>query len=165
MKPDPKSSFRVNELLLRYKRTRLEAPATTKSAADVFAFLMPLIGWRPREVLVSLALDGHNQVIGMEYVSMGTNMSAPAVPAEIFKALLLCNASAFILAHNHPGGDPAPSENDRTLASLVAHTGALLGLRMLDFIVIARERYVGLEESTPAWRDHPFQGRPHGSKE
>jgi DNA repair protein RadC len=163
-KPDVTRSFVVQELQLRYKNIRLESPATVRCSADVAAFLQPLISWKPREVLVSIAVGTQNEVIGLEYVAQGTNMSSPAVPGEIFKALLLCNASAFIVAHNHPHGNPDPSDNDRTVASLTAHAAALLGLKMLDFVIVARDRHHSLEDSTPAWREHPFEGRPHGSK-
>jgi len=164
-KPDVKESFVVQELQLRYKRVRLESPAILRSSTDVAEWLRPLIAWKAREVLVSIAVDNHNNVIGLEYVSQGTSMGAPAVPGEIFKALLLCNASAFIVAHNHPHGDPSPSDDDRATASLTAHAAALLGLKMLDFVIVSRERHHSFENSDPAWREHPFQGRPHGSAE
>ena len=60
----------------------------------------------------------------------------------MFKALLLANAAAFAVAHNHPSGDPTPSKEDIEITRRLREAADMFGIRMLDHIVIGRERYV-----------------------
>ena len=66
-----------------------------------------------RERFLTLLLDGRHKVLGLEEVSVGTATASLVHPREIFKGIILANAVAFILVHNHPSGDPSPSREDR----------------------------------------------------
>ena len=140
-------SFKCRELQVRFKPTRYEAPASITNPQNVHAFLAPIIDNLPREQLFSIALDSRNQVIGFEIVSQGSASTALAIPAEVFKAVLLTNATAFILAHNHPSGNPEPSIEDRNTAKNFARAAQLLGLRMLDFIILTSETFYSFASS------------------
>jgi DNA repair protein RadC len=142
-------SFKVRELQVRFKSTRYHAPAKITSPQNAQAFLLPIIKDLPREQLFSLALDSRNDLIGFEVVSQGTADSAYALPAEVFKAVLLTNATAFILAHNHPSGNCSPSQEDRNTAKNFAHAARLIGLKMLDFIIVTGETYYSFAQSDP----------------
>jgi DNA repair protein RadC len=153
---DLNGSFKVDELQLRYRRRAFPCPAHITTCVEAAAFLQPILGDRPREVLVTIALNPMNDVIGLEFVSTGGTNQAFAIPGEIFKALLLCNASAFIMAHNHPSGHAEPSEQDRALSAMVNHAARMLGIKMLDSLVITRDDFHSLESSDPDWRTHAF---------
>ena len=142
-------SFKVRELQVRFRSTRYKAPANITSPQNVHAFMKAIVKDLPREQLFSLALNPRNELIGFEVVSQGTADSAYALPAEVFKAVLLTNATAFILAHNHPSGCCDPSAEDRNTAKNFAHAARLLGLKMLDFIVVTAETYYSFAQSDP----------------
>jgi DNA repair protein RadC len=65
----------------------------------------------------------------------------------VFKAALLANAAAIILAHNHPSGDPTPSPEDAVVTTRLRSAGTLLGVEVLDHVVIGDGRYVSFRET------------------
>ena len=67
-------------------------------------------------------------------------------PRDVFKAAILANAAAVILAHSHPSGDPTPSRDDVELTSRLTAAGVLLGIEVLDHIVVGDGRYVSFKE-------------------
>lgn len=152
------ASFKVDELQLSYRRRRFQSPGPQlRSPEDVHRFLVPVIAYAPREKLVSLALNSANHIIGLEIVATGATNAATAVPAEVFKALLLCNATAFILAHNHPSGNPQPSDQDLALSAMLNFSAEALGIKMLDHIIVCREEFISLELNRPDWRKYRFR--------
>lgn len=117
-------------------------PIPFRGAADIYALLREEAAVWDRERFVTLILDNKHRLIGVEEVSVGTLTSALVHPREVFKALLLANAAAFAVAHNHPSGDPTPSKEDIEITRRLREAADMLGIRMLDHIVIGRERYV-----------------------
>ncbi|WP_461369209.1 JAB domain-containing protein [Candidatus Darwinibacter acetoxidans] len=99
-----------------------------------------------REHLIMLALDAKNGIIGFHTVSIGTLDSSLCHPREIFKAAFLMNAARIILAHNHPSGDPTPSDGDIILTKRLVKAGILLGVPVLDHIIVGEYRSVSLAE-------------------
>ena len=97
-----------------------------------------------REHLIMLALDARNGIIGFHTVSIGTLDSSLCHPREIFKAAFLMNAARIILAHNHPSGDPMPSDGDIILTKRLVKAGILLGVPVLDHIIVGEYRSVSL---------------------
>jgi len=140
-------TFKVKELQVRFKATRYRSPARITSPQDVYEFLRPMTRNQPRERLFSIALSPGNQVIGFELVSQGTANASLAYPCEVFKALLLTNATAFILAHNHPSGNPEPSLEDRQIAERISKAAQLIGVELLDFIIVTDERFYSFAQS------------------
>jgi DNA repair protein RadC len=65
----------------------------------------------------------------------------------VFKAALLANAAAIVLAHNHPSGDPTPSEDDCRLTRRLVEAGQLLGVEVLDHIIIGDGKFVSLHQA------------------
>ncbi|MFY4729575.1 JAB domain-containing protein, partial [Nitrospira sp. BLG_2] len=87
------------------------------------------------------ALDAKHSVIGINTVSIGSVTLSIVHPREVFKPLILMNASAVILAHNHPSGDATPSQEDRALTRRLKDSGELLGISVLDHVVLGEDRY------------------------
>ena len=150
MKVQLNGSFKCRELQVRFKATRYEPPAQITAPQHVHTFLVPIVKDLPREQLFTLALNSRNELIGFEVVSQGGADSAFAIPAEVFKAVLLTNSTAFILAHNHPSGNVEPSPEDRNTARNFAAAAKLLGLKMLDFMVVSRDSHYSFAQSEPS---------------
>jgi DNA repair protein RadC len=97
-------------------------------------------------------LNTRRRLIGLETVSQGTLDTILVHPREVFKRAIAANASAVVLVHNHPSGDPTPSEADIKVTRDLIRAGQLLKIEVLDHVVIGQrttERqkdYVSLRE-------------------
>ena len=89
-----------------------------------------------QEAFVVIALNAKNRVIEKHLISLGTVNSALVHPREAFRALIQSGASATILAHNHPSGDPAPSAEDIKITRQLVSAGEIMGIKVLDHVVI-----------------------------
>lgn len=107
--------------------------------------LLPLlldIRSKKKEHLVAFFLNARHQLLTMETVSIGTLTASLAHPREIFAPAIGQAAAGVILAHNHPSGDPSPSEEDIRLTRRIQQAGQILGIELLDHLIVAeRGRY------------------------
>lgn len=117
--------------------------ARPSAAADLFR---AYIGDSDREHMVAMFLDAQNRFIGVHTISVGTVDSCMVNPREVFKAALLCNATSLVLAHNHPSGDPVPSQDDIRLTRELQQAAELLDVPVMDHIVVAESSYASLME-------------------
>ena len=99
-----------------------------------------------QEVLIVMLLDGRNHLLKEETISRGTVNGTLITPREIFMEALKYHAVAVVLVHNHPSGDPTPSECDREITERVYTSGELLGVKLLDHIVIGDQKYISFRE-------------------
>jgi DNA repair protein RadC len=99
-----------------------------------------------REAFVILALDSRHRLIGEPRVQQGGFCTVEIVPRDVFAHLAREGAAAAIFMHNHPSGDPNPSEADRMLTWRLADVGSGMGVRVLDHVIIGRERYFSFAE-------------------
>jgi DNA repair protein RadC len=113
---------------------------------DAFEILGPEIGARPQEVFVAVLLNSKNQVLKTETVSVGTVNASIVHPREVFKPAINASATAVILAHNHPTGNPEPSREDILITERMVKTGRVLGIDVVDHIIVAADRYVSMKE-------------------
>ncbi len=97
-----------------------------------------------REKLICLHLNVRNMVISYEVVAVGTLTEAPSHPREVFKGALLANADSVILCHNHPSGDPQPSEDDILFTKRLKEAGDILGISLLDHLIFGDNSFVSL---------------------
>lgn len=98
------------------------------------------------EVFALLMLDGKHRVIAFIELFRGSLDGANVYPRDVVKIALEHIAAAMILVHNHPSGDPEPSQADRTLTDKLKEALNLVGVRTLDHIVVGREGCVSLAE-------------------
>src|SRR5262249_20842761 len=101
-------------------------PIQTSTAAA--SLLRPCFNGLDREQFVICGLDAKHRVIGINIVSIGSLTLSIVHPREVFKALILMNAAAFLCVHNHPSSDPTPSPEDRLLTQRLRHAAELLGI-------------------------------------
>ena len=111
------------------------------------AFMCERLACEAVEVFGVLCLTTRGTIIGFHEVSRGSLNVTIVHPREIFKAALLANAAAVILAHNHPSGDPSPSPEDHTITTRLRRAGRLLGIEVLDHVVVGHDgRYYSFYE-------------------
>ena len=121
---------------------------------DVASYLRPTIAHLPQEQLRVLWLDTRNQVIGQHMAHQGTGNAAPVRAADVFRPAMAAGATAIIIAHNHPSGDPTPSHEDINITKLLRKAGNELGIELLDHVVVGRtasgREYASIEEIVPS---------------
>ena len=100
---------------------------------------------RNRFLVLCLATKLH--VIAYHEVGRGTLDTVLVHPREVFKAALLANAAAIVVAHNHPSGDPSPSPDDRDMTRRLVAAGGVLGIAVLDHIIVGDGGYYSFKES------------------
>lgn len=116
----------------------LSVPLQTSTAAA--ALLRPCFDGLDREQFVVCGLDAKLSAIGINVVSIGSLTLSIVHPREVFKALILMNASACLCAHNHPSGEVTPSQEDRVLTTRLRAAGELLGITLLDHLILGTDR-------------------------
>lgn len=114
-------------------------PAATKD------YIKYRLGSYEREVFALMLLDNQHRLIEFTELFYGTIDSASVYPREVVKACLEKNAAAVILAHNHPSGDPTPSQSDRRITQRLKDALALIDVRVLDHIVVGEDCYSMVE--------------------
>ena len=111
-----------------------DALASPKAVRD---YLKLTLARLPHEVFVAVFLTSQNRVIEVEEIFRGTLTQTSVYPREIVKLALAHNAAAVIFAHNHPSGEPNPSQADRALTKTLAEALALIDVRVLDHFIVA----------------------------
>lgn len=119
-------------------RPQVTSPET---AADL---LVPELYGRDRERCVAALLDTRHRLVRVATVSVGSVDHTFMAPREILRDALLANASAIVLAHNHPSGDPEPSRDDESVTRRLVQAGRVVGLDVLDHLVVGGSRWVSL---------------------
>lgn len=114
-----------------------------QQVADVFT---KLIEHEAQEVFVVIMLDTRHRIMGWHEVSRGTLTASLVHPREVFAPALRLGAAAVIVAHNHPSGDPEPSEEDKTVTERLRDAGKILGVPMLDHVVVGAGKWVSMRE-------------------
>jgi len=117
------------------------------SAEDAAAVVASYLKGADREHCVVVLLDARHTVIGLNTVSIGTVSASLVHPREVFKPAILANASAVILAHNHPSGELEPSEHDVDLTRRLIEAGKLLGIELLDHLILCDGAHLSLRAS------------------
>jgi len=91
---------------------------------------------RTEEVFAMLTLDTKNKITGVFEVSVGSLNQSLVHPREIFKRAIVNNANSIILLHNHPSGNPEPSQDDIATTQRIYECGKLLGIHVLDHVIL-----------------------------
>jgi DNA repair protein RadC len=111
-------------------RPRLRGPE------DVVQFMAPQLRNLRHEEFHVIILNTRHRVLSTERVSQGILDASLVHPREVFAPALQARASAIILVHNHPSGDPEPSPEDRRVTRQMSEAGDVLGIRVLDHVIV-----------------------------
>jgi DNA repair protein RadC len=117
------------------------------SSAEVAAVVRPLLYALLTEAVLVVVLDGAHRVRRVERVASGGSSHCAVSVRDVLGTVLRYDGVAFALAHNHPGGDPAPSSADVTFTGRLQEASHQVGLRMLDHVVIAHDRWRSITAS------------------
>ncbi len=112
-----------------------------RTANDVFEYASQRLPSNDKEHFMVLHLDSKNMIIKDEIVSTGILNASMVHPREVFKSAIKESANAIILVHNHPSGDPTPSEDDRKITKILCDAGKLLDIKLLDHVIIGDTPY------------------------
>ena len=129
----------------------LATPLTTGTriggSHDLFQHYYPLLRDLRHEVFKAVLLDAKHCIIRDSTVSEGSLTLSIVHPREVFNLAVRESAAAVIFLHNHPSGDPQPSEEDRALTIRLVSAGDILGIRVLDHLIIGDGKYVSFADS------------------
>jgi len=133
------------ELGRRFLSPIRQQEVVLNNSDDVFKYLHDL-GNLKKEHLRGLYLDARGNLLLDEVLALGTLTTSTVHGRDVFLPALKCYASAIILAHNHPSGDPEPSPEDVLLTKKVREAGRILGIELVDHIVVAGQSYVSMTD-------------------
>ena len=150
--------------IVRARRSGYGVRRRMRSSGDIYESFKDHFAHLDREHFVVLLLDAKNAMLGFHTVSIGSLTSSLVHPREVYKLLVLYNdltelnenavisavcthsirasAAAMVLLHNHPSGDPTPSQEDQHITTRLRDVGDLLGIRVLDHVVFGDGSYV-----------------------
>lgn len=117
-----------------------------KTPDDVAGILKRRLGDKKKEYFTILALDSRHNLIRDIDISIGSLNASIVHPREVFKEAISASAASVILVHNHPSGDPTPSDDDIRLTKRLVEVGKLVDIEVLDHIIIGAGRVVSMKE-------------------
>jgi len=118
---------------------------TVKSPEDAIKSVKNQLKGKKKEHFLVLSLDTRNHLINTQTISIGSLDSSIVHPREVFKEAISSTAASVIFAHNHPSGDPTPSEDDIKLTKRLVEAGEILGIEVLDHIIICDKDYISMK--------------------
>ncbi len=133
------------DLQLMFEATRrlvaqpLTRTTVISSWSALLSYLQVTLAYEPREQFRVLFLDKKNQLMADEVMGTGTVDHAPAYPREIMRRALELSSSNVILVHNHPSGDPTPSQGDIEMTKAIIAAGKPLNITVHDHLIVARQ--------------------------
>jgi DNA repair protein RadC len=126
---------------------RLRRGVPFASPRQIFEHYHALLRDLKREVFAVVLLDARHRVMCHEVVSEGSLTQSIVHPREVFLPAVRESAGAVVLVHNHPSGDPSPSDEDVAVTRRLVHASELLGIRVLDHVIVGDGCYASFQEA------------------
>lgn len=117
-----------------------------RSPSDLYQVFRPLMADLPQEQIRVANLSVRHEVLSTRMIHQGTISGASVRVAEVFRPAIIENAAAIAVAHNHPSGDPEPSEFDYRMTVELVDAGRLLQIPVVDHLVVSHRGYVSMAE-------------------
>ena len=128
--------MRVYEASISYNLVKLGDNLTVNTPAKTVEYLESAFAVHPmQEAFWVILLDRKNRALGRVMISLGTLSNTLVHPREVFKPAFLASASAIIVAHNHPSGDPAPSAADIQVTRQLREAAKILDIMLIDHVI------------------------------
>ncbi len=131
----------VQEVAREFLKERIIDKPIYKSAQVIFDYLYHSMRDLKKEVFKVIYLNSQNQIVETEDLFEGTINSSAISPREVVEGAIKNNAASLIFVHNHPSGNPEPSQSDKELTRDLVYAGSIMRIRVLDHIVIGENRY------------------------
>ncbi len=138
-----KAAFELANRLEGYPE--LTKKPQVKTPEEVVSLVKGRLKDKKKEHFQALLLDTRSQLIKISEISVGSLDASIVHPREVFKEALSASAASVIFVHNHPSGDPKPSEDDIKLTERLAQAGEIMGIDVLDHIIIGNKEYLSLK--------------------
>jgi DNA repair protein RadC len=135
----------IRAAALRLMRSNIMKRPALSSWKEVLEYLRAAQSWEHREQLRVLFLDKKNQLIADEVQQQGTVDHTPVYVREVVKRALELSATAIVLVHNHPSGDPTPSRVDIDMTKQIVAAAGSLGIAVHDHIIVGRDGHSSLK--------------------
>ena len=132
------------------RRTLAHAPSARmliRGPEDAAAYLMPRFGSRGVEQFGILLLDAKHRAMRTAVLAVGTLNSSIVEPRDVFREAAIGGATAIVIFHNHPSGDPTPSPEDVALTRRLVAAGSLIGIDVVDHVILGDARYCSIKET------------------
>ncbi len=136
----------VFELAKRISRTKAAFGLNFTSPQTIAEYYMEDFRHEEQEQLLLLLLDNKNKLLGEKLLYKGTVNTSVVSPREIYLEALKFHAVGIILLHNHPSGDPTPSEADKRITKKIREAGLCLDIPLIDHLILGDRRYVSFRE-------------------
>jgi len=133
-----KAAIEIGKRFLKEK-SLIKIKITTSS--DIVDYFIPYLRDMKKEIFKAVLLDGKNKIIKDVTISEGTLTKSIVHPMEIIKEAIIESTSALVLIHNHPSGEPQPSQDDIEITNRIISACELIGIRVLDHIIIGDNNY------------------------
>jgi len=120
----------------------------TGASDDVMRVAKPIFAEldADKEHFVLLALNNKNRINGYKVISTGTLTASLIRPGDVYRAALHLAAAAVVFVHNHPSGDPMPSQEDQEITRRLKECGEMLAIRVLDHVILGADRYYSFSD-------------------
>ncbi len=135
------------ELGKRCAHENLRVGEKLSSSKAAQSFLAKRLGGHKREIFACIFLNNHHHFLAFEELFQGSLTEAKVYPREIVRSALTQNAAKIILAHNHPSGDPTPSQSDQELTTFIRQALAIVDVQVLDHIIIGQGKNFSFAEA------------------
>jgi len=135
---------------VRMVREPSELPTTQAEIckpSDVHRIIAPLAAMEEVEVCWVLILNTRNKVVAQVEVTRGILNSSLLHPREVFRLAVAHGAAGIVVAHNHPGGDPTPSADDRAVTRQLVEAGRVMDIPVMDHVVVGTDKYFSFAEA------------------
>ncbi len=129
-----------------FKRSSKTEKKKVISPKDVFGFLKQDLQYLKQENFIGIYLDTQNNIIDMKTIFIGTLSMSVVHPREVFNWAVRLSAASLIICHNHPSGDPTPSNSDIEVTAAIQKAGETMNICLVDHIIIGENRFVSLKE-------------------
>ena len=136
----------VQTRLVQEMPFRVEDRCQVRGPADAASLLFDYFAERDREEFLVLMLDTRGTVTAIHVASVGGLAASIVEPRQVFKAAVLCNAAAIVLAHQHPSGSLEPSREDIAVTKQLVDAGKVLGIPVHDHVIIGCRSFTSLAE-------------------
>ena len=136
----------IKEIIYRINMEKSKALTQISSPNDVLTYFKDMEDLRQEEIRL-IMLNTKNKIIAHKTISKGTINASIVTPREIFIPAIKMMASSIILVHNHPSADVTPSNEDKNITEIVARSGKLINIKLLDHIIIGKNKIYSFKEA------------------